>query len=668
MSSSELHGPTENMGRSTGILLPGLLSLAIVAILFHLPQAAFHVNQPFKVELFLSLFLMIFFVLMRRRERTRRFSWENDKHVITIAGAIGGFVLWSAASFMWGASFGSVAHHTLLWSIYLTFFLIFTSGIWPDANFRFITTTFVIVSLILGVLCVFDYLTVSDFTSSEGDIRIRYGKYAETLVTISPMLWAAAIYTRNRRRRVFIFIAALLSWITVMLSLSKGAFIAGIIGFAIFFIASALFSAKSFRRRILVSAALWLAVTIGIQVFYSFFSAVPSTTSYITGAADPTRSTSSMRLFTLNVARQMAADHWLVGVGADNFGQAFNQARINYREKHPDDPREEIAEDYLVERAHNEPLQVLSELGVVGLLLFSLPWLLFALYFFRNFLFGRRRISPIFFAALAGMSAFFVSSQFSSFSFRSAQNGVAFFMVFAVAVNELRKPRPRTRDRAGRTAFATAVYLLGWLVTMLMTAFCVSKAYAEYQMYTAEHSKAYAQAQDHFRKAVAVDPEYAGAYLSNAARASADKNAVTAAEMTRKAIDHGLGVTHVYSKLAKQQIAAGNVAGAEATYREALAIYPRSLFIRTEFIVFLEDQGRSEAAAEQASTARSIDLRHANGWYLIIREGSVAAFYQSQTDPNVAPPVELTPYNGVRQYLDKVPGMEPVEPDDNKKF
>ena len=133
----------------------------------------------------------------------------------------------------------------------------------------------------------------------------------------------------------------------------------------------------------------------------------------------------------------------------------------------------------------------------------------------------------------------------------------------------------------------------------------------------------------------------------------AEKDPRTAAQLTRKAIDHGLGITAVYSQFAKQQTAAGDTIGAEATFREALSIYPRSVFIRSEFAVFLENQGKTAEAAEQISIARSIVPRQANGWHMMISQGSVAAFYRAQTDKDIAPPAELKPTNAVKQYLDR---------------
>jgi tetratricopeptide (TPR) repeat protein len=362
-----------------------------------------------------------------------------------------------------------------------------------------------------------------------------------------------------------------------------------------------------------------------------------------------------MRVFTWKVARQMAADHWLTGVGADNFGHAFNRERIRFRETHPNDTTVEIAEDYLVERAHNEPIQILSELGVIGSLLIFLPFMLFLTWLAKSFV-RTRRFSPVMWAALSGMAAFLVSSMFSSFSFRAAQNGVAFFMVFAVAVTNMPRAGVQTKRRNFGSGFSRPVHLFAWVITILMAVFCLTKIFAEYQVYKAERAEFYQEAVDHLQLAVAADAEYAGAYMSNSGIAAKEGDHGSAAKSMRKAIDNGIATTPIYSQLAKQQVAAGNFEQAEATYREALAIYPRSIFLRIEFAVFLEDHGKPDAAAEQAKIARSIDLRQANGWYSIIREDSITAFYRSQKEPDLAPPAELLPPTAVLQYIGKMPG------------
>lgn len=210
-----------------------------------------------------------------------------------------------------------------------------------------------------------------------------------------------------------------------------------------------------------------------------------------------------------------------------------------------------------------------------------------------------------------------------------------------------------------RPAGSFTMSLPKWLTclgfTLLLVTFCFSKVIAEYNVYQAEHTGDSNAAYSYFRIASMMDPEYAGLYLSAAARNMADNEPGKAAENTRKAIENGVGMALTYSALAKQQVAAGDISGADATYQESLRIYPRSIFLRTEFIVFLEKQGRSDDAAKHKEIARATDLKAANGWYQLITNGSVATFYLSQRDENVMAPANLVPADAVTQYVDPVP-------------
>lgn len=648
--------PTSNNPAGIEKMLQVFLAIILVAILLPLPRAGMAVNHPYKIELLLSLFLITFFILkLRAKEQREWFTKRAGSCLRPVFLSLILFTLWSGVSAIWAKSLDSVVHHTLLWSIFSVFLLIFTGLVRPGV--KFITGTFTVVSVIIALLCILDYLTISDFTLFEHAHRVRYAKSAELLVTLSPVLWAAAIYARKRGPALLL--AAALSWVTVMLSLSKGAFIAGIAGSSIFFIGSAVFGMRRFRKRAVTVATVWLILTIATQVFFSAFSAFPSTADYITGAADPSRTSSNVRLFIWKVALQMAADNWLTGLGADNFAMNLNEARARFRQNNPAEPKEEIAEDYLLERAHNEPFQILTELGAIGLGLFLLPFVIFALCFLRYFRHNRSRISPMLWASLAGTAAFMLSSLFSSFSFRSAQNGVVFFAVLAIAVNEMAKLSRKSEGRSVISVFPLPVYLLAWLCALSLAFFGLSKTVAEYHVYQAERSESYAEAENHFQIAVLADSEYAGAYFLHAARASKEGSDVEAAPLTRKAINLGIGAAVAYLQLAKRQIAAGQRDNAEATFREALAIYPRSIFLRTEFSIFLENHGMPAEAEEQLAAARLINLRHANGWHLLIKHGSVTAFYRAQSDPNIAPPAELMPYEAVIPYVDAVRTRQP---------
>ncbi|HQX56594.1 MAG TPA: O-antigen ligase family protein [Pyrinomonadaceae bacterium] len=636
----------------TPVAFSALLSVILVAVLFRLPRPTIQVNLPYKVELLLAIFTICLLVYWRLTGVTREQIFRPvSGNLRLIMLTICGFIVWSGMSAFWSSSIDAAIQHTLLWSLYLVLFVLFTAIIRLENGVRTLVSTFGFAAIILGTLCLFEYVLLTDFASNEGNLRIRYGKYAEMLVTLLPILWAAAAYSRRRGQRLWLLLAAVLGWETAMLSLSKGAFIAGIAGTALFFIGGIFFSSTAFRKRILVLAGVWVAITIGTQVLFSAFTAMPSTTDYITGAADSTRSTSDMRIYTWSVGRQMASDSWLLGVGADNFGLVFNDARAKLRDLQPDEPKSEIGEDFLTERAHNEPLQVLAELGVIGFTLFVLPFLLFLVFVLRKFGRDGWKLSPMLWATLGSNLAFAISSMVSSFSFRAAQNGVVFFIVFAIAMNELRRPARSATNAIN----SVPAYLLSWGAVTLLAAFCLIKGYAEYQVYQAEWTESPSVAQDRYRAALAVDSGYSGAYLSSAARYVSNGDQASAAVQTRQAINSGIGLSLTYSQLAKQQIAAGDHIAARVTYQESLTIYPRSIFLRIEYTVFLEKLGDAVESARQLAVAREIDRPQANGWYKLITAGSLAAFYEAQTNKDLAEPNALIPAGAVFQYIDKPP-------------
>jgi|CXWL01.1.fsa_nt_gi O-antigen ligase len=636
-------------------LIAVALAFAACAILFRLPEPGIRVNHPFRVEFLFALCLLVFLITVFRR-RTAFFDKPERTNGLVLAG-IGAFIGWSLISMGWAGSAGSVAHHTLIWMLYGAIFLIFSGVIRYDKGSGFPLTVFAAISVILGLLCIFDYATTTDFAINEGPIRIRYGKYAEMLVTLSPLVWAGAIYAARRTTKTVLAAAAGLGWLTVMLSLSKGAFLAGIGGFVLFFLGSLIFSHRGFRKQIAIAALCWLPLTVGTQVISSAFAPLPATADYITGAADPSRETSTMRLFTWGVSREMIAANLIVGVGADNFGLEFNKARKEFRLKNPDTPKAEIGEDYLVERAHNEPLQILAELGVIGIALFLVPFTVFAYYFAGSFRRNGFRLSPIGWAAIAGMSAFAASSMVSSFSFRSVQNGAVFFVVMAIAVSEISKPRDDARSTTS-SRFSTLAYTFCLMAALATGIYCFTKINAEYHAYQSGQAESEQVSEKHLASALAFDSSYAGVYFAHALKAAHDKQPARSAEYYRAAITNGLGTAPIYAGLAKQQIAANDLAAADATYRESIGIYPRSVFLRISYAVFLEYQRRQNDAETHLITAAEINDRQANGWYELIRNGSMAAFQKAQKDNSIAPPAELLPESAVRQFLDEYPGTQ----------
>lgn len=617
----------------------------LLASFLPIPHASVLAAHTWRAELLAGIFLLGALVVQTRSAIEPCVDATIAKRVGLMVAA---FVVWSMVSLLWADSRSSVWHHTLIWCEYLLFFLgsarmLRVRGLGP------LLAAFSIVVGISGFVCAIDYLTLSDFGSLEGVLRARYSAYGELLITAMPLLWAASLYSRTKSRWRLSLLPAGIGWITAMLSLSKGVFIAGVIGSGMMFALALIFGKHTFRRRTLATAAVWVVLTIAVQAGFSLLSPVPATVDYISGKVDATRETSIARIFMWRVTADMVRQNWLIGVGADNYGAAFNTARAHYRQTHPDDPADEPISDFLVERAHNEPLQIFAELGAVGLALFMAPLILFGWLVIRTLADGGR-LSPIFCAAFGGMTAFAASSMVSSFSFRIAQNGVTFFVVFAVAVHELAKARRCTERSPWWNLFPVAMTLLAAIILTLGL-----KAAAEWSVASGDRAPDGTQAIQLYRRAASLDPDYSAAYYRLSRRTYEAGDYQGAAAELRRAIDRGMGVVLTYSQLADCFEKAGDNTQAAATYDEALRIFPRSVFLRVRYSIFLMKISRSDAADAQAVSAREIDRRQANGWHSLMTKGSLASYLAARDGGDLDPPAELRPESAVHQFLDKDP-------------
>jgi O-antigen ligase len=645
------------LGGKSSVIIAGALAFLLLAALLPLPRPVATSSLPWRFEMLASILILAMTVWLYRHgtgSQTGRLLGQTGLRVVIFS--ILGFVAWSALSLLWADHAGLAAHHTFIWSIYLSVLVIALILMGLPNGLSTIAAALALCSTILGVLCLIDYVSLTDFSLFEGTLRIRYGKYAELLVTILPFLFAIALYARRKRIFLAIVTAWQLGWLTVMLSLSKGAFLAGIAGHIVVFAGCLVLSRPRVRKRAAILAGTWLAVTIGMQVFSSVSGAINSTTDYISGSADPTRDSTKFRVFTWQVAAKMAADNWMVGVGGDNFGTAFNIAR-GAQERQPIPGTAEILDWYAAERAHNEPLQIFAELGLVGIILLAIAFGAFVVLLIKCAARGRYHLSPVLWGAIAGMISFIASSMVSSFSFRAIQNGIAFFLIFAMALSETVKnlhPKARQSQEPGSN-WLKPVLVAGAILSATTLIYCGAKFAAEYHFYQAERAEDLNGAVALYERGLQIDPDNGNAHLMLGSLRSQQNNYPEAAVSMRRAIDRGLGVTMTYALLAKQQRLAGDTAAAEQTVLEALRIFPGSVYLRVVYAAFLEDEAKHDEAAEQLAIAKSIDPRQANGWHVLIRDGSTAAFYRAQKDPEMAPPAELSPDNAVRQYLDKTP-------------
>lgn len=622
---------------------PFLLAAGLCSLLATYPHASIRPAQPYKVELFLSALGIIAGVLLLTKYRRNGTAITITLNCTVICFLI--FAAFSAVSSLWADSTAGVIHHSLLWLFYIFVLLLLSNASTTD----FAIKLFISITVIISLFTIVDHFSVVDFAFSEGTIRIRYGKYAEMLVTVLPLLWAAALWSKTKRLKMLLITAASLNWLAVMLSLSRGAFIAGIAGMAFFLPAVLIFSGKRLRRPALMIAAIWLTLTIGTQAAFTFFSQVPSTTAYISGRVDPNNTNVEMRKFTWQLAFTMFRQKPILGIGADNFGVKVTEARRAFRVVSPDNPPTEIAEDYLIERAHNEYLQVLAELGIIGFILFCIPFAIFKLRFLGYLRRRRFRITPFAAGAIGGLSAFAISSLTSSFSFRSIQNGFVFFIVLGLLIGHTEK-----RTRTGTRLPAMALPALVIAVSIALGIFSATRATAEYFVYRAERAEPQ-NYEEQFRNAFLFDPGYAGAYYILAGRKAADGENEAAANNFSKSVELGIATSDTFVQLARSHEMSGAANVAEDALLRGLRIYPRSVYLYAVYAEFLRKQGRPDEARRQEEAALAINSKQARGWLLLLRDGATTAFYAAEKDTDIAKPADLRPASAVTQYVEPIP-------------
>ncbi len=322
------------------------LAIILLSALFSTPRPQAIANQPWRGELLIGIFAIPFLVWVYKKAGGKYINLERSIFRFAIICTLL-FILWSGISAIWSPLPLTALFQTLVWAIYAAIFYAFLQLLRANAGITVILATFSIAGGILGLLAIVDFISITDFSVAQGIIRVRYAKFAELALTAAPLICIASIYARGRIASIGTVIIWMLTWLAVMLSLSKGAFVAGIGAHLILFGGCVLFSHKAFRRKILVRATIWLSITIGVQIAFSAFSSIPATADYISGKADKTRDTSMFRVYVWQVGTKMAADHWFLGVGSGNFGVAFNESRAAFAAARPNDRAPEYGQDYM---------------------------------------------------------------------------------------------------------------------------------------------------------------------------------------------------------------------------------------------------------------------------------------------------------------------------------
>jgi tetratricopeptide (TPR) repeat protein len=313
--------------------------------------------------------------------------------------------------------------------------------------------------------------------------------------------------------------------------------------------------------------------------------------------------------------------HPLLGVGAGNFGLEVNTYRKIFSDKDPNSVLLAQAEMETPERAHNEYIQIETELGIVGGVIFL--WFLIGIAIMAIRSLAMRGHMPIhLFACWLGIAMFLLSSIVTSYSFRLIQNGFVFFVVLAIGVTILARRAQATEDsKTISTGSPKLLYAFGAAACLLLGALsAVRMASAAYTV-KANSIDGMGSAIQVYDLAMSIDNENPEAPYFLGLRLLQEGRYSEAATYLQRSIDIGKARSPDYSYLATAQSLAGDLEGAVRTQADAVRMYPRSTFVITRYASVLDAAGQHEESAKQVARAQALNKRAANSWWSLMHSG-----------------------------------------------
>jgi O-antigen ligase len=573
--------------------------------------------------------------------RTETGWWSVTRHELLLLLPLMLFVLWSAASLLWAASSVPALDHTFRWGAYLLFFALACHTARRPRLLYASLTSLAVVVWILSISCMIEF-----WGSSALEFRHSIG-LGEPLAVATPLFVALALRLRQRRAALLCGATGVMAWLATLQTSERAPVIAA--GVALMALACASIARRRWRPRSLSRALLLLASLIFVTALQTLPTPLAggraSVLTRLQSTSTEDQSSARHRFLFWGIGWEMLRARPLTGVGANNYEVVYPEARARFAARYSGSPLIQLFEDKLAERAHNEYVQILSELGAVGFVLFAL--LCASLIVAAALALASAR-SPLALGAACSLLAFAISSGASSVSFRWMGSGLLFFFAAAVisrlAADGARRARPglRLTPAFGRTAIAVAsVFALVMLCGMAFVA-----------MNNTLHGAAQASVDKDeqerlYQSALRWNPFDAGTHYNYGVWLYHEKSAAEAVPHLRYATARGFNASVCYAYLAAAQAGAGEAQAAEATLAHAVNVYPRSVFLRVRHATALRETGRTGDADVEFAVALRIDSRAARGWRQLIDFGVDAASVAARDDQSIALPGELSPENCV---------------------
>jgi len=635
----------KNLHRKPLLMLGALWPLVLLAPnIPGIPRAAL-ASLPWRQELALTLLLTLTIVLLLRKvpsERTA--SIDRSPVVVPIFGAA--FVSWIWLSITWSTDHYSALHLAVQWSSYLVFFALIVS-----APTKAIRSSFIILAIVIWMLAI-SCAIESWFGGPVTDASLRIGvkpllrasgNFGEIMGGAS-ILFTAFALSLNRRRFVWMCGAtAVAGWLGTIQSLERAPFVGACTGLLLLSVGVLIRpSRRRFWRLGLLGSAFALVLILHVTPSPASEQDVPTVNRLQQSLVSDVNT--QARFLLWGVGLEILRAHPLLGVGANNYQVHFAEGRAQFAARYPASPLVAMNEQLLPIYAHNEYVQMLAELGIIGLLLF----VLFGLGLVATLiaaLRARGQQLPVLGAGCA-MLAFAISSGASASSFRYMSGGLIFFFSAALIARRVNRTHKFADESVSVKVRSTASRLIGLClcgVMPLSVPLFMAQAAGTVLQQLAETSPGAQQAEAYYRASLRVYPANTAAKFGYGMWLYGNGRAAESVPYLRDAVNMGLNTSICYEYLAAAEDWAGDAIAAEQTLNSGVQAYPVSVFLLVRHSVALERLGRISDAERELSKGEMIDPRASRGWHQLIVNDIDAAYAAAARNPDIAKPGELSP-------------------------
>jgi O-antigen ligase len=648
--------------------------LALVPNFFIIPDLATAglSTQEFVYALAATLFAGMGIVALLRAPNTVKVS----RFEMWLLGPLLLFLAWQAVSLIWTPDKSEGIRILTIWSGFAVFF---GMGLLVAGRRAAILIQLSLTAVIL-ILAISQFYEYSQYGDEMFGVFFSHGITSELLALLVPLQVVIFLSSKDLWRMTLAFFAAGSGTGALILTFRRGP----VLGFFIslcFLLVAVIFRWIDWNKSRLTTAVIVMVILGGTFGYVKRHQIV----ARLRGAVELQRSTRpeaaelglTSRLAIWAVGWETAKHNALAGTGNGGFPAAYGSER-----KHVvDNPayrrvlEAASAEDFDEVRspmAHNEYLQVLAELGLIGLALFALFWgaLLWLLWKQRK---QSKEGNPIVVGALAGLVAFGVSSAVSGFSFRATPAPLLVACLLTAALAATREmiadqahargtkrghdkwspahtasiAQPAVAFRLPKWAAIAAISLT--LVLCALSAWRASNVLASQQAqsqidfrFSKESAPLNEGLVESYQRALDLDPWNAGAHLGYGLLLYQMKRIDESIPHVEFANRHGYSRPLAYLLLAFDYEQAHRVSDASQLLARCLQSFPQSIVTRAAYMALLQKDGHEDLAAQQQRLIESSDEQTSRSWELALRlKDSVAT--NEALRLGLIPPGKLSP-------------------------